>query len=38
MDDGIDLYAAESTRAHLLTFTQPTAEDLRRRARALTQK
>jgi alpha-galactosidase len=36
MDDGIDLYAAESTRAHLLTFTRPTAEDLRRRARALT--
>jgi alpha-galactosidase len=38
MDDGIDLYAAESTRAHLLTFSQPTAEDLRRRALTLTRK
>ena len=27
MDDGVDLFAAESTGAHLLTFTRATAEE-----------
>jgi alpha-galactosidase len=30
MDDGIDLFAAESTSAHLLTFSRLTAEEARR--------
>ena len=35
MDDGLELFAAESTRAHLLTFTRVTAEEARAiRARA----
>jgi alpha-galactosidase len=29
MDDGVDLFAAESTGAHLLTFTRVTAEEAR---------
>ena len=36
MDDGVDLYTAESTRAHLLTFTKPTAEESRRRKQTQT--
>jgi alpha-galactosidase len=35
MDDGIDLYTAESTRAHLLTFTRLSREDAAARARRL---
>jgi len=27
MDDGVDLFAAESTGAHLLTFTRATEEE-----------
>jgi hypothetical protein len=29
MDDGIELFAAESTGAHLLTFTRVSAEEAR---------
>jgi hypothetical protein len=29
MDDGLDLFAAESTGAHLVTFTRVTAEEAR---------
>jgi len=29
MDDGLDLFAAESTGAHLVTFTRVTAEQAR---------
>ena len=32
MDDGLDLFAAESTGAHLLTFTRVTAEEAARSA------